>query len=143
MSELTTAMGIFDQLKRDEGLRLKPYKDSVGKLTIGYGRNLDDKGISQAEAEQMLHDDVRDTAAALQRALPWSAGLDDARLGVLLNMAFNMGVQALILFRNTLALIQAGDYDKAADEMLKSKWAAQVGPRAHRLALQMRSGEWQ
>jgi len=141
---MTSAIiGIFDQLKRDEGLRLTPYQDSVGKLTIGYGRNLDDKGITQDEAECMLHNDVREAAAQVNKLIPWAKDLSDARLGVLINMAFNLGIQSLLLFRNTLALIQAGDYDKAAEEMLKSKWAYQVGPRAHRLALQLRSGEWQ
>lgn len=134
---------ILDQLKRDEGLRLKPYKDSVDKLTIGYGRNLDDEGISRDEAEYMLHNDVIQHGADLAAHLPWTNSLDAARRGVLLNMAFNMGVAGLMQFRNTLALIQAGNYAEAAEEMLKSRWAEQVGPRAHRLAEQMRSGVWQ
>lgn len=136
-------MNVFDQIKRDEGLRLTAYKDTVGKLTIGYGRNLDDKGITQDEADYMLNTDVREAAAAVNKNLPWAASLDDARLGVLINMAFNMGIQSLLLFRNTLALIQAGEYEQAADEMLKSKWAKQVGIRAVRLAEQMRKGVWQ
>ena len=136
-------MGIFDQLKRDEGCRLTPYKDQVGKLTIGYGRNLDDVGISLDEANTLLQNDVRKAVADVNQHLPWAKGLDDARLGVLINMAFNMGIAGLLQFKNTLALIEAGEFDQAADAMLESKWATQVGPRAHRLAVQMRSGEWQ
>lgn len=136
-------MTILDQLKRDEGLRLTPYKDSVGKVTIGYGRNLDDAGISQYEADLLLQHDITNASQDLRGALPWTEGLDEARRGVLLNMAFNMGIHRLLGFKITLAMVQSGDYDKAADEMLDSKWAEQVGARAHRLAVQMRSGEWQ
>lgn len=136
-------MSIFDQLKRDEGLRLTPYKDSVGKTTIGYGRNLDDVGISTDEAVYMLQGDVRRAAEDVNQHLPWAKDLADARLGVLINMAFNMGIHGLMGFKNTLALIESGDFDQAADEILKSKWAEQTGARAHRLSLQLRSGEWQ
>lgn len=136
-------MNILDQLKRDEGLRLTPYKDSVGKTTIGYGRNLDDVGISTEEANSLLLNDVERTTNDLSKHIPWIAGLDEARQGVLLNMAFNMGLQSLLLFKKTLALVQSGDYDKAADAMLESRWAEQVGARAQRLSVQMRSGEYQ
>ena len=91
----------------------------------------------------MLHNDVREAAEQVNKFIPWAKDLNDARLGALVNMTFNMGIQSLLLFRNTLALIQAGEYDQAADEMLKSKWAKQVGIRATRLAEQMRKGEWE
>ena len=134
---------INKQLQQDEGLRLKPYKDTVGKLTIGYGRNLDDEGITQYEAEQLLQHDVDGVRIALATNLPWTHDLDDARHGVLANMAFNMGIHGLMEFHQMLAAAQAGDYDKAADEMENSAWYSQVGARAHRLATQMRSGAWQ
>lgn len=136
-------MTIVDQLKRDEELRLTPYKDTVGKLTIGYGRNLEDNGISQYEAELLLQHDLTNASQALRAALPWTEGLDEVRRGVLLNMAFNMGIHRMLQFKLTLGLVESGDYDKAADEMLNSVWAKQVGARAHRLSLQMRSGDWQ
>lgn len=136
-------MTLLDQLKRDEGLRLTPYKDSVGKVTIGYGRNLDDVGISQYEAELLLQHDLINASQVLRENLPWTEGLDEVRRAVLVNMSFNMGIHGLMGFKNTLALVQSGDYDRAAEQMMQSKWAAQVGPRAHRLAVQMRSGEWQ
>jgi lysozyme len=136
-------MTIIEQLKRDEGCRLRPYRDSVGKLTIGIGRNLDDVGISQDEADMLLHNDLGKVFTQLSEQIPWIADLDEARQGVLENMCFNMGIHGLMGFKNTLALIQAGEYDKAADAMLESHWAEQVGPRAQRLALQMRRGEWQ
>lgn len=128
---------------RDEGRRLGPYRDTVGKLTIGYGRNLDDVGISQHEAEVLLESDINRTLEALHKALPWVEKLDHARLGVLANMAFNLGVAGLLKFKHTLESVQAGRYDEASDGMLNSTWAGQVKGRATRLAEQMRSGLWQ
>lgn len=136
-------MTLLDQLRRDEGLRLKPYRDSVGKLTIGHGRNLDDRGISEAEADMMMKNDVAEVYCALSANLPWSDNLDDARRAVLANMAYNLGIGGLLGFHKTLYFVQTGDYASAASAMLSSKWAHQVGKRATRLAAQMRSGEWQ
>lgn len=128
------------ELIRDEGVKLKPYRDTVGKLTIGVGRNLDDVGISEAEAANLLDGDIERTARALDKALPWWRNLDDVRQRVVLNMAFNMGINSLRRFKNTLAAIQAGKYEDAATGMLASKWAQQVGQRAQRLASMMRKG---
>lgn len=136
-------MTLLDQLKRDEGLRLTPYKDSVGKLTVGYGRNLDDVGISTEEATTLLLNDIERTTNDLSRFMPWIVQLDEVRRAVLLNMAFNMGIHSLLQFKNTLAAIQAGDYNQAALGMLHSEWATQVPARAARLAKQMELGEWQ
>lgn len=136
-------MDLLEQLKRDEGLRLQPYRDSVGKLTIGYGRNLDDVGISGEEAEILLEHDAERAWKALYSRLPWVINLDEVRRAVLVNMAFNLGIAGLLQFKNTLALAESGKYREAAAEMLKSKWAQQVGERAARLARQMESGQWQ
>jgi len=134
---------IVKQLRRDEGVSLKPYKDSVGKLTIGIGRNLDDVGISNVEADLFLKNDINRTMAALDKDLPWWLSIDEARRGVLLNMAFNIGVTRLLGFHDTLNLVRLGRYVEAGDEMLNSTWAKQVGPRATRLSQQMKSGTWQ
>jgi lysozyme len=132
-----------DQLVRDEELRLKPYTDSVGKLTIGVGRNLSDKGISFQEAQLLLANDIADATADLQAKLPWTATLDDVRKGALLNMAFNMGLGGLLEFHDFLAKMQAGNFSGAAGAMLDSLWARQVGPRATRLSIQIQTGTWQ
>ncbi len=126
------------ELVRDEGLRLRIYKDTVGKLTIGVGRNLDDVGISKDEAYLMLDNDIQRTSDSLDKNLPWWKTLDEVRQRVILNMAFNMGINSLLGFKNTLAAIQAGRYNDAADGMLASKWSTQVGARATRLADMMR-----
>ena len=132
-----------DQLVRDEELRLKPYTDSVGKLTIGVGRNLTDKGISFQEAQGLLANDIADATADLQAKLPWTATLDDVRKGALLNMTFNMGIGGLLEFHDFLARMQRGDFSGAAGAMLDSLWARQVGARATRLSMQIQTGEWQ
>lgn len=128
------------ELMRDEGVRLRPYLDTVGKLTIGVGRNLDDVGITQVEAAHMLDGDIQRTASELDTQLRWWRNLDETRQRVILNMAFNLGVSGLLKFKNTLAAMQAGKYADAAEGMLKSKWAEQVGQRAVRLANMMRGG---
>lgn len=128
------------ELRADEGERLKPYKDTVGKLTIGVGRNLDDVGISEEESGYLLGNDIDRTMMALDNALPWWRQLDEVRQRVVVNMAFNMGVRGLLLFKQTLAAMQSGDYSHAADQMLNSTWATQVGLRASRLSKMMREG---
>jgi lysozyme len=121
-------------LIKHEGLRLKPYRDTVGKLTIGVGRNLDDKGISEAIAYAMLDEDIQETKKGLFEALPWAYNLSERRQAVLLSMAFNMGLNGLLGFKETLRAVETGDYHHAAECMLKSKWAEQVGNRAVYLA---------
>ncbi|WP_153076880.1 glycoside hydrolase family protein [Paraburkholderia bonniea] len=130
---------LLAELDRDEGRRLKPYLDTVGKTTIGVGRNLTDVGISDAECDAMLQLDVDRTAEWLDRNLAWWRQLDAVRQRVLLNMAFNLGA-GLLTFTSTLAATQHGEYRRAADGMLASKWAVQVGARAQRLATMMKNG---
>jgi lysozyme len=131
---------MVEQLIRHEGLRLKAYKDSVGKLTIGIGRNLDDSGISLEEAMMMLENDINRTIEGLKERLPWFGSLDRARQNVLINMAFNMGIHGLLGFKRMLVAIKAGNYEVAAGEMLQSAWAGQVGGRAVELSNIMKNG---
>lgn len=143
---------IYAQLERDEGVKLFPYRDTSkqkgfegrpGKLTIGVGRNLDDVGISKYESSILLHNDVTDKLSLLEKSLPWSTLLDPARQGVLVNMAFNMGVGGLMDFRKMLSYLQQSNYQAAAAEMESSAWYNQTGDRAKRLVRQMFTGEWQ
>lgn len=129
------------QLRLHEGERLKPYRCPAGKLTIGVGRNLDDRGITAEESAFLLASDIAREERELIRALPWVAGLDEVRQRVLLDMAFNLGLSGLLKFKQTLATIQAGDYQRGATMMLDSKWAQQVGTRAERLARMMVTGK--
>lgn len=134
---------LVEQLEIHEGLRLKPYKDTVGKLTLGIGRNLEDKGITEQEALFMLNNDVDYFYCQLNKKLTWLKYLDDVRQNVLVNMAFNLGIAGLLTFKNMLNHCGDGHYDDAAKEMLNSKWANQVGYRAKELAEQMSTGEFQ
>lgn len=131
---------LIQQLRRHEGERLKPYRCSSGKLTIGVGRNLDDRGITAAESAYLLNNDIDRVWVELESRMPWIRQLNEARQRVLLDMAFNLGIDGLMKFRNTLATIRAGDYQKAGVMMLDSLWAKQVDNRARRLARMMQTG---
>jgi len=133
---------IKEQLVRHEGLRLKPYRCTSGKLTIGIGRNLDDSGISQTEAYVLMENDIKNCEKQLLDEISEIYnGLDEVRKSVLLNMCFNLGIKGLMGFNNTLAFIAAGDWERAANGMLASKWAKQVGRRAIELSELMRKGK--
>ena len=136
------------QIKRDEGTgpaklgRFLPYTDTVGKLTIGFGRNLSDNGISLAEADALLDHDIDSAIKDLVIRYPWFEALDPVRQAVLVNMAFNLGIVRLGGFKNTLAAIQRGDYAAGAIGMLESRWASQVGRRALRLYVRRCGLRW-
>ena len=135
-------MNLKEQLVRHEGLRLKPYRDSVGLLTIGVGRNLDDVGISESEALVLLDHDIDRARADLARAFPWTQNLDPVRRDALTNMCFNIGIGRLRGFAKMLAALQAGNWVEAAEQALDSKWAVQVGSRSHELAKQFITGAY-
>lgn len=146
------------ELVRDEGLRLSAYKDTVGCLTIGVGRNLDGnplsrdelslvghncrtKPITEEQAMCLLENDVARVMLQLDKALSWWVTLDEVRRRVLINMAFNMGIKKLLGFKRFLMTLNNASYAEAATEMLDSKWAEQVGKRADRLSIMMRTGK--
>lgn len=134
-------MDIIEQLRRDEGMRLKPYTDTVGKLTIGCGRNLTDVGISQEEADYLLANDIKRAQDALS-SYPWYTALDSIRQAAITNMAFNLGLHGLLGFPHFLSAVAKQDWITAASELANSVWAKQVGDRATRLEQQIVSGEW-
>jgi lysozyme len=128
------------ELTIDEGKRNKPYVDTVGKMTIGIGRNLTDAGLSDDEIDLLLLNDINKAFAGLTSALPWVLTLSDVRQRALTNMCFNLGLKGLLGFATTLGLIKEGKYTEASESMLKSKWATQVGARAKRLSLMIKEG---
>jgi lysozyme len=131
---------VFLRLKKDEGFRSRPYRCSAGKLTIGYGTNIED-GISLDEAEFLLRNRANLALMDCARTFPWFAELDAIRQGVIVQMAYQMGVDGVRGFRKMLAAIDRGDFAAAADEMLESKWARHDSPaRAARHAATMRTG---
>lgn len=142
---------LLEQIKRHEGKVKKgdrhvAYQDHLGYWTIGYGRLVDEKlggGLTDGEANFLLRNDVTQCYAELAQAYPWIDDLDVARRDVLVNMCFQMGLTRLSKFVQTLAMVRAGDYKGASEEMLRSRWAEQTFNRAKELAIQMETGEYQ
>lgn len=129
------------ELERDEGVKSKPYSDSVtGATTIGIGRNLDAVGLSDDEIRMLYHNDLARAIQGLDKHLPWWNELSDPRRRALVNMAFNMGIGGLLSFKKMLRALKRGAYEKAAAEVLDSKYAKQVGKRAWRVATLIREG---
>ena len=124
---------LIEELKRDEGVVLTLYKCSAGKNTIGVGRNVDDRGITDDESDYLLSNDIDLCVKELEGTFPWFQTLSDTRQRVMVNMCFNLGLSRLMGFRKFLAAMEAGEWETAGVEMLDSKWARQVGPRSTRL----------
>lgn len=141
-----TISDITKQLRQDEGVKRTVYQDHLGYWTIGVGRLVDPSkpgaGLRDNEIDLMLRNDIMDRINQLSTRLPWFIKLDDVRQGVLINMAFQLGVEGLLGFVTTLDLIAKGKYAEAANQMLKSKWAKQTPERAARMAKQMITGKW-
>jgi len=133
------SLNLEEDLLRDEGLRLKPYKDTKNILTIGVGRNLDEVGLSKDEAMYLLRNDIIKCKNQLNNYL-WFSKLSPIRQNVILNMCFNLGFNGLFLFKNMITALAMGNYKLAAMEMLNSKWHKDVGLRAERLAEEMVEG---
>jgi lysozyme len=131
-----------DQLIDHEGLELKPYQCTADKLTIGVGRNIEDRGITEDEARYLLKNDIKIVEDELLEKKPVVAGLDAVRQRVLVDMGFNLGIPTLMKFQNMWAAIEDEDFQTAADEAMDSRWAKQVGRRAERLCQAMATGEW-
>lgn len=157
-NSMTHSERLLAQLRRDEGAvrdrdgRHVAYRCPAGKLTIGYGHNLDANPVPgmgegaimmEHEARELLEKDAARVKGQVTNALPWSVSLDFPRFAVLVNMAFNMGIAGLCSFGNTLADVKRGDFRGAARRMRASRWANQVKARAARLVTQMETGRWQ
>lgn len=122
-------------LKRHEGWELKLYRCTVGKLTIGCGWNIEDNGIPDHIAQALLEYSIQERVVAFVK-YKWFTELSEVRKDIIIDMSF-MGVGKLLGFKKMIAALQAGDYQKAAQEMLSSKWASQVGNRSKELAVMM------
>lgn len=122
------------QLQQHEGRRAHVYRDTVGKATIGVGRNLEDRGLLEDEIDLLLDNDITAAYNDAARIVPGLSTLSEDRQHALIDMVFNLGAAGLLKFRKFLAAVEARDFDRAAAEMLDSKWAKQVGKRAETLA---------
>lgn len=115
-----------ESVQKYEGFSSKPYVCPRGKLTIGYGLNLYDRGISEVEAFMLMSNDLSEINVILEKKLDFYKYLTDARQNVLIEMAYMMGVDKLLTFKNTLEYLKNKDYEKASEEMLNSKWHRQL-----------------
>jgi lysozyme len=134
---------LVEQLKRQEGWRDHAYPDHLGFWTIGYGRLIDKrKGgrITKMEGEMLLTNDIREKIAELRQNLPWFDSRPDHVKQALTNMAFQMGIAGLLKFKRTLAMVEAGDYEAAADNAANSLWAREQTPNRAREVLNLLRG---
>lgn len=134
----------LELVKREEGCRLKPYRCTAGRLTIGYGRNLDDKGISSDEAAFLLTNDLSECerdCASIFGCQKWLA-LNEVRRAVLISMRFQLGASGFRQFTGTIGAVKGQRFSEAADHMMESLWSEQTPARALRAAEMMRTGEW-
>lgn len=131
---------LAQELERDERRVKTVYLDSRGIATVGIGRNLKDRGLSDDEIDYLLANDIKLVESELDRNLPWWRNLSEARQRVLANMCFNLGISRLMGFKKMLAAVAYGDFDEAVVQMKDSAWATQVGQRAVRLAAMMKEG---
>lgn len=140
MADDTEYKEFLARIEKHEGLRLKCYRCTAGKLTIGIGRNLDDVGISEDEARYLLKNDVARAENELVKAFSWVSGISKRRYYVLVEMVFNLGIARFKQFKNMLSACEKGEWDKAAENALDSAWHKQVGKRAETLAQVLKEG---
>ena len=135
------ARSASELIAQHEGCKLKPYEDTLGVLTIGYGRNLT-RGISRDEAEMLMRNDLRSVRLSAEN-FDWFAELSEVRQAVVLDMHYQLGARGFRKFKKLRRAIDASDWSTAADEMLDSTWAReQTRTRAKRLARMMREDRW-
>ena len=136
---------LLAMLKRHEGVESHAYECSEGKITVGVGRNIDSDGgigLSDEEIDFLLQNDIERCIVELSSEYDWFTDLDDTRKDAMVDIAFNLGITRLRLFKRALAAMAEGNYKKAATEFLDSKWAKQVGGRALELTDMISSGEY-
>ena len=129
---------LTDQLIKHEGLRLKPYHCPAGKLTIGVGRNLEDKGITEEEAVMLLENDIQECLKDLRTIFQAFDLLPESVRQVLVDMRFNLGSKGFRAFKKMINAVKNLDFNQAALEMKDSRWYSQVGQRAETLMTMMK-----
>ena len=132
---------LFAQLRLHEGVERKPYQCSAGYLTIGVGRNIEERGLSDDEIDYILNNDVNIATDELVRTFDWYADLDEVRQRVVVDMVFNLGMPRFKQFQKMIQALDEGNYKEASIQMMDSRWASQVGQRSERLRDMMETGE--
>ena len=134
---------LMNELMLDEGYKYEIYLDHLGYATVGVGHLITEKDeeygkevgtpISKERIEKCLQQDIKIVCEELDMNEPWWRNLDNNRQRVVANMCFNLGYPRFSKFKKFIAAMQVSQWEKAAEEMMDSKWATQVGERAIRL----------
>jgi lysozyme len=133
---------VMEMLKQDEGFRGQVYKDTKGKTTIAYGRNLDAKPLKKEEGEYLLKGDISDARREAATTFPYYNALTPARKDAMTMLTFNLGPTGLKGFKRFNEAMKDKNYVTAAAELLDSEWAATVGPtRSNKIANMIRTGK--
>jgi lysozyme len=132
---------LFKQLRLHEGVEKFPYKCTAGYLTIGVGRNIEERGLLDDEIDFLLDNDIEVVMNEVSVTFDWFFDLSEVRQRVVADMIFNLGLPRFKQFNNMIAALEAGDWAEAANQMMDSKWAKQVGKRAERLRDMMETDE--
>lgn len=140
-------MNLIERIKRHEGFVKFPKLDVAPYYVVGYGHDipLDEvrdysNGITEDEAMDLLVTDLDIAKSQVASAFPWILGLDENRVSVLTEMAFQLGIGGVQKFKRMIAAIRDQDYETAANEMLNSSWHTQTPKRCEELARIMRTG---
>lgn len=137
---------LVEMLNRHEGRRSFVYQCPAGHWTIGVGRNVDPDGggygLSSDEIDYLLENDIIRHHKELLAEFAWYRDLDEARQEALIDMHINLGHSRFLGFKKMIEALEAGDYLKAHDEALDSKWARQVGDRATEIAMMLWRGHY-
>lgn len=141
MLEWDTAQRALALIKTNEGLRLFCYRDTKGIPTIGYGRNLADKGLSENEANILLAHDLSEVSAALAE-YRWFSALEPPRQAAVIDMMFTLGASRFRAFERFIEAMAKGDHLAASAQILNSLWAREAKDRAQRDARMIERGEW-
>lgn len=129
-------------LADDEGFRSKMYKCPLGFNTIGYGFNLDTNELPEVIAKLWLRYLIEQLSLELNSKLSFFKNLDDARKYVLINMAYQMGVNGLLGFKKFLSFLEQNKYKEAVSEMEDSQWHRDFPNRSNRLISIMIKGDF-
>ena len=135
---------LLEMLKRHEGVKSHVYLCSAGYETIGVGRNISKSGmgLSDAEVDYLLENDIKRVIKELSSEYPWFNSLDDVRKDAMIDISFNLGATRLRGFKRALAAMEAADYTTAAKEFLDSKWSRDVKGRATELCYMIETGNY-
>ena len=132
---------LFKQLRLHEGVEKFPYRCTAGYLTIGVGRNIEERGLLDDEIDFILDNDIEVVMNEVSVTFDWFFDLSEVRQRVVADMIFNIGMPRFKQFKKMIAALEEGDWSEAANQMMDSKWAKQVGKRAERLRDMMETDE--